>query len=415
MTLAVVLAVVVVITQREFGRFVTGSTEAIQQILPQAVQETDVIVADGGTFVPAGSGATTGESETILETVTIEEDILSAGEDASEEPASFEVVEQRVIVEREIRQATEQEGVRFLTNVQQAALIGVIIAGIAAIVVGTWLFRQITRPLGELRSAAQTLADGDLTVRSPVSSQDEVGKLAIAFNDMAAEIERNEGLRRQMVADVAHELRTPLSVMRGNIEAMMDGLVQPNKDELSEVHDEVLRLGRMVEDLRTLSMADSGELQLAMEPLDAAALMKTVARRMAPLGKDRDISIGVQIPDQTLIIQGDEDRLQQALMNLIDNALRHTTAGGSVEVEAGRIDDRIFLAVTDEGPGIPAEELPNLFERFWRGDKSRSRAGGGSGLGLSIVQQIVAIHGGEVGVESPPAGGSRFTILLPSL
>jgi two-component system sensor histidine kinase BaeS len=406
-TLVVVLAVIMIITQREFGQFVAESSEAIGQILPQAVGELPATVTDEGTFDLPGS-------EFVPGNVTIEKDVLTTTEDTASGSVTTQTVAQRLVVEREIRQATEAEGAEFLANVQQAALIGVIIAGIVAILVGTWLFRQITRPLGDLRSAAQTLADGDLSVRIPVSSADEVGKLSVAFNDMAAEIERHEALRRQMVADVAHELRTPLSVMRGNIEAMMDGLIRPSQDELSEVHDEVLRLGRMVEDLRTLSLADAGELDLVMELFDAGALAQTAVRRMAPLARERGVAIQGKVPDRTVTIRGDEDKLLQALINLIDNGLRHASAGGKVEVEAGRTDGMVFLAVADDGPGIPDEELTKLFDRFWRGDKSRSRGGGGSGLGLAIVQQIALSHGGEVSVESSPSGGSRFVISLPS-
>jgi signal transduction histidine kinase len=413
-TLVVVLVVIMVVTQREFGQFVTESSAAIEKILPRAVDESGAIVSEGGAFAQAGSETRPPGSDFILENVIIEKDVLTTTKDTADGFVTTQTVEQRLVVEQEIRQATEAEGAEFLANVQQAALIGVIIAAIVAILVGTWLFRQITRPLEELRSAAQTLADGDLSVRIPVSSPDEVGKLAVAFNDMAAEVERHEALRRQMVADVAHELRTPLSVMRGNIEAMMDGLLQPSQGELSEVHHEVLRLARMVEDLRTLSLADAGKLHLAMEPLDAGELVRTAVRRMTPLAKAQDVAIQAKAPDRPVPIRGDEDRLQQALMNLIDNGMRHAPAGGSVEVETGQANGKAFLAVTDDGPGIPADELPNLFDRFWRGDKSRSRGGGGSGLGLAIVHQIVTLHVGEVSVESPPAGGSRFIITLPS-
>jgi signal transduction histidine kinase len=413
-TLVVVLVVIMVVTQREFGQFVTESSAAIEKILPRAVDESGAIVSEGGAFAQAGSETRPPGSDFILENVIIEKDVLTTTKDTADGFVTTQTVEQRLVIEQEIRQATEAEGAEFLANVQQAALIGVIIAAIVAILVGTWLFRQITRPLEELRSAAQTLADGDLSVRIPVSSPDEVGKLAVAFNDMAAEVERHEALRRQMVADVAHELRTPLSVMRGNIEAMMDGLLQPSQGELSEVHHEVLRLARMVEDLRTLSLADAGKLHLAMEPLDAGELVRTAVRRMTPLAKAQDVAIQAKAPDRPVPIRGDEDRLQQALMNLIDNGMRHAPAGGSVEVETGQANGKAFLAVTDDGPGIPADELPNLFDRFWRGDKSRSRGGGGSGLGLAIVHQIVTLHVGEVSVESPPAGGSRFIITLPS-
>ena len=247
--------------------------------LPLNADESTEIVSDDSEPSPG----------TIIENVIIDKEVITSEDSTSGQ--TVEIIEETVRIEQGIREATESEGVKFLANVQQAALISIAIAGLVAILIGTWLFRQITRPMDELRAAAQSLADGDLTVRIKASSQDEVGKVAEAFNHMAGEIENQENLRKQMVADVAHELRTPLTVMQGNIEAMIDELVRPDRDELNGLHDEVMRLTRLVEDLRLLSLADAGNLELTLTPVDLNELIETVTRQMLPLAREQDVTL----------------------------------------------------------------------------------------------------------------------------
>lgn len=304
-------------------------------------------------------------------------------------------------------------GRQFLDNVRRRALTAVAITGSLALVLGTVLFRGITRPLNGLRRAAQSLAEGNLSVRVPVKTKDEVGKVAEAFNHMAEQIEYQEDLRKQMVADVAHELRTPLTVMQGSIEAMIDGVLEPTPDELAVLHGEVRCLGRLVEDLRLLSLADAGQLTLHKCETRMGDLVEGLVSRMAPLAETQSVTLKTKVESPSTVFTADEHRLQQALANLIDNALRHTPPGGQVTVGATRINGSVNISVADNGPGIPTDELPYLFERFWRGDKSRSRNKGGSGLGLSIVKQLVELHGGTVQVESEIDAGSTFTISLP--
>lgn len=400
-TLAIVLSVVLAITQREFDQFIIDSNEAIQQFLPLSADESTEIISGDSELSPG----------TIIENVTIDKEVIT-----SEDPTSgqtVEIIEETVRIEQGIREATEFEGAKFLANVQQAALLSIAMAGLVAILVGTWLFRQITRPMDELRVAAQSLADGDLTVRIKASSQDEVGKVAEAFNHMAGEIENQENLRKQMVADVAHELRTPLTVMQGNIEAMIDELVIPDRDELNGLHDEVMRLTRLVEDLRLLSLADAGNLELTLTPLDLNELIETVTRQMVPLAMEQDVTLSNRLLSENVVIDADADKLRQALVNLISNAISHTPANGNVIIRLQSESTRVRIEVRDEGPGIPEEDIPFVFDRFWRGDKSRSRSEGGSGLGLSIVQQIITMHGGEVSLESTLEKGSLFIVYLP--
>jgi signal transduction histidine kinase len=237
--------------------------------------------------------------------------------------------------------------------------------------------------------------------------------VAEAFNHMTARLERQQQLRKQMVGDIAHELRTPLSVMQATIEAMLDGVLQPNKTELGNLHSEVRRLTRMVEELRTLSLADEGQLRLELVEVDPAALIEQVTHAMLPMAKERNISLTSEISRPLGSLRADGDRLAEVLTNLIGNALRHAPDGGRVAVSARQSDGRIILAVQDDGPGIAEEDLPFVFERFWRGDKSRSRGSGGSGIGLAIVKQLVELHGGTVSVESEEGEGAVFRVSLP--
>jgi signal transduction histidine kinase len=301
----------------------------------------------------------------------------------------------------------------FLSAVNRAALLAAVTAGGFALVMGTLLFLRITRPLRQLQQAAQTVAAGDLEARVRITSKDELGAVGQAFNQMAARLDEQQRLRKQMVADIAHELRTPISVMQGTLEAMLDGVLQPDPAELRDLHGETRRLARLIEDLRTLSLADAGQLTLERRPVNPAALIERVVGRMAPLAESRQIALATAINEPLLSIEADEDRLAQVLTNLIDNALRYTPSGGHVRVQARQADGALHVAVADDGPGIAAEDAPYVFERFWRGDRSRSRHGGGSGIGLAIAKHLVEMHGGTIGVESEVGKGSTFRVRLP--
>ncbi|MEM7335753.1 MAG: ATP-binding protein [Chloroflexota bacterium] len=308
----------------------------------------------------------------------------------------------------------EAIGLNFLSEVQDAATTAVIAAGVMSLILGTLLFRYITKPLSQMRHASQALAAGDLNVTVPVRTQDELGKVAEAFNQMATEIGNQEQARRQMVADVAHELRTPLTVMKANLEGMLDGLLEPNPGELQELHDEVQRLSRLIDDLRLLSLVDSGQLSLSRRRADVRDVITTVVSRLSPLAEANTVKLVDDVPAKPILLAIDEDRLQQALANLVANGIRHTPEGGRVRVTAVVEKRKVHLSVIDSGPGIAAEDLPHVFDRFWRGDKSRSRHSGGSGLGLAIVKQIAELHDGGVTAISPNNSGAIFTISLPN-
>ena len=304
-----------------------------------------------------------------------------------------------------------------LSGVTRSVLIAGLVAGAVALLLGGLFVRQITQPLAGLAQASQRVAAGDLSVRIPVQNHDELGELAETFNRMADSLETQEALRRNLVADIAHELRTPLAGIQGTIEALQDGVFPLTAESLAPIHDEVTLINRLVEDLRTLANAEAGKIVLDRVPIDVASLAERQINLFQYQASTHRISLGLEADEQIVSVVADEQRLSQVLTNLLDNALRHTPDGGTIVISVASIDDGIQIAVRDSGEGIPATELPNIFERFYRVDRSRSRRTGGSGLGLSIVRQLVEAHGGRIWVESPPMGapkGSEFRLVLPA-
>jgi len=240
-----------------------------------------------------------------------------------------------------------------------------------------------------------------------------MGELAVAFNQMIRELARADELRRNMTADVAHELRTPLSVIRGKLEGVLDGVYPATPEHLEPILDEILLLTRLVEDLHLMALAEAGQLALEKRPLDVGDLLRDAQVNFGPQADDRGVTLALDLPEALPQVMADWRRISQVLGNLLTNALRHTPPGGRVTLSARAIGGAVEVTVADTGAGIPPEDLPYIFERFWRGDKSRSRAGGGSGLGLAIARQLVEMHGGKIGVESTPGQVTRFTFTLP--
>jgi signal transduction histidine kinase len=304
----------------------------------------------------------------------------------------------------------------YLATVGDALWLAGGLAALAAIGFGLLLARQISGPIRDLTSAARRMAAGDLDQRVPVRSSDELGELAAAFNTMAETVARQEHLRRQMAADIAHELRNPLAIVQGNLEAMLDGVRPLSADTVAEAHQETRLLARLITDLRDLSLAEAGQLPLQRRPTDLNALARASVERFASRGGEREVRLTVEAADDLPPADVDPDRISQVLGNLLDNALRHTPPGGEVTVSLGP-DSRpgaVRATVSDTGPGVPAEDLPNVFERFYRADRARARSDGGSGIGLAVVKQLVEAHGGRVWVESPPDEGATFGFALPA-
>jgi signal transduction histidine kinase len=265
-----------------------------------------------------------------------------------------------------------------------------------------------------LTLAAQKVAAGDLEPRIEVKSQDEIGQLAVAFNQMAGALARDRELRRNLIADVTHELRTPLSVLQGNLEAMLDGVLPTNPEEIASLRDETALLARLVSDLSMLSLAEAGQLKLERIPTDLGAL---ISRSIEPLrlqAESQGINLTAEISPGLPLTNVDSDRIEQVVRNLVGNALRYTPGGGSITVRANPgASGFIQVQVQDTGTGITKEDLPYVFDRFYRAEKSRNRSSGGSGIGLAIVKQLVEAHGGKVWAESAPGKGAVFSFSLP--
>lgn len=282
---------------------------------------------------------------------------------------------------------------------------------------GRRAYRGIATPLAEVMSAADAVAEGDLSVRVKESRPGDFNRLAQSFNRMASELERAEKQRQNLTADIAHELRTPLHIIQGNLEGVLDGVYEPTPDHLQATLEETHQLARLVSDLRTLSLAEAGQLPLVMEEVDLPELLTDVQTSFSGQAEEKEIELLVQTAENLPLFVGDIGRLDQVLSNLVVNSLRHTPAGGTITLSATpsvlRPPSSVTLQVSDTGEGIPAEDLPFIFDRFWRGDKARTRHGSGGGLGLAITKQLVRAHNGKIEAESEPGRGTTITIQLP--
>jgi two-component system, OmpR family, sensor histidine kinase BaeS len=302
----------------------------------------------------------------------------------------------------------------FLARVNRATIYSALGAALAALLFGALLARTISHPMTELKAATQLVAQGQLGHQVPVRSQDEIGQLAASFNQMSADLARSNELRRQMTADIAHDLRTPLSVIQGYTEALDEGKLHGNQGMYRAMHLQVQHLTRLVEDLRILSLADAGQLPLLRQPVDPAALLEHSALAYMAQAEQQKIALHVDVAPDLPPANLDADRMIQVLNNLVSNALRYTTAGGEIHLSAEKSNGDLRLKVQDSGAGIAAEDLPFVFERFYRGDRDRSRSDSGeSGLGLAIARSIVEAHGGRITVESAPGAGTTFTMTIP--
>jgi signal transduction histidine kinase len=302
----------------------------------------------------------------------------------------------------------------FLNSIRWAILLGSFVAVIVALVLGIFLARTLTHPLRELTEATRALARGALGRQVPVRSNDELGELTAAFNHMSADLAQSTRQRRQMTADIAHDLRTPLSVILGYTEALSDGKIPGGPEIYQVMHGEAEQLQRLIEDLRLLSLADTGELTLNRLRTSPRSLLERTAAAYAVNAQEKEIDLEIDIAAELPDIDVDPERMAQVLGNLVSNAIRHTPYGGTIRFSAGRTADAVFLRVTDTGEGIGPEDLPYVFDRFYRGDPARSSATGESGLGLAIARSLVETHGGTISLESSLGKGSTFTVTLPA-
>ena len=302
----------------------------------------------------------------------------------------------------------------FIERTNLTLFYGALIGAVLALILGILISRTLTRPIRELTRATHAISEGDLSQEVQVRTNDELGELAQAFNKMSAELSRSVNARKQMTADIAHELRTPLSLILGHAEAVHDGVLPPTVENFEIIREEATRLEHLVNDLRTLSLADAGELTINPQFIEPERLINEVTSLYQYETQRKNISLDVDVDSPLPTIEVDPGRMTQVLTNILDNATRHTPEGGQITLSAKQVNDKVELAVQDSGPGIPPETLDRIFERFYRTDSSRQRDGdGGSGLGLAIAKSIVQAHGGQLSAESEPGKGLRIIISLP--
>jgi len=299
------------------------------------------------------------------------------------------------------------------TTIGRFLIWGALAAVAIALLITFFLSRRISAPIKALDLAAKSLGKGDLSQRVHFKDKGELGGLAESFNSMAAKLEQTEQLRRNMVADVAHELRTPLSNMRGEVAAIRDGIKEPDAATIHSLDEEIVLLSRLVDDLQDLSLAEADGLKLAKQPGDIAGLINQTVASLQAQAKLKGISISTDLPDKLPLLNIDHGRIRQVLRNLLQNAVAHTSKGGTITVVAREHSNYIKVIVIDTGEGIPTEDLPNIFERFYRVDKSRTRSTGGCGVGLTIAKRLVEAHGGKIDVQSDLGKGSRFSFTIP--
>ena len=273
-------------------------------------------------------------------------------------------------------------------------------------------FRSVVNPLAQVMAAADEVAEGDFSVRVAEVGSGEFGRLARSFNRMVEELERADQQRRDLTADVAHELRTPIHIIQGNLEGIVDGVYEPSPEQIELLISETRQLSRLVEDLRTLSLAEAGQLPLKRDEIEIGELISDVATSFSGQAEAAGVDIQLETNQESgpLNLLGDAGRLDQVLSNLVANALGHTQPGGVIELRAWKEPGSVFIQVSDNGLGIAAEDLPYIFDRFWRGESTR---GSSSGLGLAIARQLVQAHGGSISVESQQNEGTTFTVDIP--
>ena len=310
--------------------------------------------------------------------------------------------------------ANEPAVSRLVDSLNEHLLWTGIIAGVGGLVLVSLVSRQMLAPLQALGGVAGRLGGGDLNQRAVDSGPREVRQLARSFNRMAEDLQEAEERRRNLVADVAHELRTPLFNIQGYLEAVKDGLLEPNEETIDTIHQQALQLGRLVEDLRLLAQAEAGELHLNLEPDSLTKVARDTVEGARARAETNGIDLRYEEPEALPLVGMDRSRVAQVIGNLLDNAIQNTREGGAVTVSAGLGQNgEAVVRVADQGEGIPEEAMPLVFERFYRVDPSRARTTGGAGLGLTIAKRLVEAHGGEISAESVLGEGSTFSFTLP--
>ena len=301
----------------------------------------------------------------------------------------------------------------YIDRINRNLLFGALGAVALSLLLGFLISSNLTRPVKELINATRDVSQGNLEREVPVRSRDEIGELTKSFNQMRVQLKQSRDLRRMMTADIAHELRTPLSIILGHTEALSEGKLDPSPETFDIVYDEAKRLSLLVEDLRTLTLSEAGELILTLGPVSPSDLIDRAAGAYLPKARSLDLSLETEAPEDLPDVKADFHRIIQVLTNLLDNAMRYTPSGGQLTLSARSISEGVEFRVRDSGPGISEVDLPHIFDRFYRGDKSRNRQDGGSGLGLAISKSIIEAHGGRIWAESAAGEGTLIAFVLP--
>jgi signal transduction histidine kinase len=311
----------------------------------------------------------------------------------------------------------------YLNRVNNYLWLAGVFSTLVALFLGVLITRQIILPVRDLTRGADQVAKGNLSYRVKSSSRDELGELAQSFNSMASNLDKLEQSRKRLTADITHELRTPLTVIEGTVDAIMDGVFQPDKDHLVTIKDQTAQLTRLINDLRDISSAESGQMKLNLSPTDMVDLARRKIAQIEVQALNKGVQLKLNASGDIPAVKADHTRMEQVITNLLTNAIRHTLSGGSVIVsvqvmkESGTLNSagkpRLVITVADTGNGIPADHLPHVFERFYRVESSRYKGQGETGLGLAIVKQMVQAHGGEVWAKSTEGTGSTFYVALP--
>jgi len=316
------------------------------------------------------------------------------------------------VVASSVEHLTQNADINFDRQQQRTSWIIVALSSLLAAAVTFFLARGLLAPVKRLGEGTHRLAAGDFTTRVTPGRDDELGRLAQDFNQLASTLEKNQQMRRAYMADISHELRTPLAILHGELEALQDGVRQFTPDSLTSLQMEVATLTKLVNDLHQLSLSDEGALAYQKQSLDIITLLEVAAGVVRMRFAERGLRLRLELPEQAQVF-GDSDRLMQLFNNLLENSLRYTDSGGELLIQGQLTDNTLILRFADSGPGVSDEQLANLFDRFYRAEGSRNRASGGSGLGLSICQNIITAHGGTLQASHSPLGGVMMTVALP--
>jgi signal transduction histidine kinase len=301
----------------------------------------------------------------------------------------------------------------YLQRSRRSMLLAGLTAGVAAMFLSFFLIRQLTRPLRKLDRASHRIAEGKFDERVDILSSDEIGRLASSFNEMAASLESSEQVKKRLIADISHELRTPITAVRTTLESLRDGLMEPTQATLSALHDKILLTTRLIQDLHQLALADSGRLSMHPRPCSIEDIFETILETIGVQMEDEEITLVREIEADLPRIEADAQRIEQVLLNLLSNAIRHTPAEGNIVVQAKQVGHKVQVAICDSGPGLSKLDLGHVFDRFYRADEARTSDDTGAGLGLSIAKALIEAHGGRIWAENAPDGGACFAFTLP--